>query len=309
MSATPLEPQAPVKLEEILMRAWRLFRANVITALPIAVLTAITFAIIASVAAAVVLALAPGQLALATAQSQLPTLHAAHAGASRGESVPASVIWLAVGVWLAAVVVGCCAQAWIYAVIYGLANAQWESGSATLAAGFSAGCKRFGAVFVSGIGFVGLAIAALVLALPTLFLSFLALVLFTMYVLPAAVGGGRAGFAAIRESFQLVRHAFGTSAIALLILWAIQQGISFLAVPFILPLQFGFMFSAANNDPTPHVALWLIAVAAGGYVLIIGASCAYVGYMALVQTGLYHALRARQEIAVATSSVPAIPQP
>jgi len=296
MSVTPPELQAPVKFEEILMRAWRLFRANPITAFPVGALSAIALVVIVSVAA----------LLLAI----LVQLHpAAHAVPSQGGDMPAWFVPLFFVAWLAMVVLGCAAQAWIYAVTYGLANAQWMTGSATLADGWVAGRKRFGAVFVCGIGFAALAIAALILALPTLFVSFLGLILFTMYVLPAAVGGERSGFAAIRESFELVRHAFGTSAIALLILWAIQQGISMVAIPFILPLQFGFVLSAANNDQTPHVELWQIAIAGGGYVVIIGASCAYLGYMAIVQTGLYHALRARAENASSPAALVPVPQP
>ena len=290
MSSVTTEPEASLKLEAILNRSWRLFRDNPIAAVPIAAYTAVLVVLFAAAGAAAVVAVA-------------------NASAGGTHDLPPSILAPIFGAWCVACVAGGVASAWIYAATYGLANALWVRGAATMSDGIVAARQRGGAVFVSLIGFAGLSIAAVVLALPTLFLSFLALLLFTMYAFPAAVGGGRPGFTAIRESMLLVRHAFGTSAIALLILWAIQQGISLLALPFLLPLQFSFMMSAANNDKSPHVAVWQIALAAGGYILIIFASCAYVGFMAIVQTGLYHTLSARAAGASQSASTLPVSQP
>ena len=147
MSTVPPVPEASLTLEAILSRSWRLFRDNPITALPIAALTLIALVIIVSVAALFAVILVQGHLA---------SLQAAQAGSGRAEALPAWFVPLIFGAWLGAVVLGCFVQAWIYTVTYGLANAQWATGSATLADGFVAGRKRIGAVFVAGIGFVGL---------------------------------------------------------------------------------------------------------------------------------------------------------
>jgi hypothetical protein len=108
------------------------------------------------------------------------------------------------------------------------------------------------------------------------------------------VAGGRGGFEGFGESFRMVRRFLGTSAIATLILLAIQYAVSFLAYPAIIPLQIA-IFTSAQQNQMPHVTPVLIVLAVVGYALVIVGAYAYFGFAALVQTGLYLELRAALE--------------
>ncbi|HWT05098.1 MAG TPA: hypothetical protein VN224_05030, partial [Xanthomonadales bacterium] len=181
---------------------------------------------------------------------------------------------------------------WSYAAMYGMADAAWAKGTTTFADGFTAFRTRAGALFVAGIGVVGLGICAAMLALPTLGLALLALPLVTMYVAPAVVTGRCDGFTAIAESFRLVRRFFGASGIALLVLLGINYGISMVASFPIYPLEFALLPS--GGETKPHLPPTGVLVGAGlWFVLAMIASQAYLGYYTIAIVGLYRSLYAQ----------------
>ncbi|MDB5072570.1 MAG: hypothetical protein JWM87_3681 [Candidatus Eremiobacteraeota bacterium] len=271
---------APIPFDTLLSRSWALFRRNWIVALPpviaglITIAGAVVFAVIATVA---VLASGPR-----------------HPSATLGGTFVVSYFG-----FVALVLV---VTLWGYTAMFGMAGAAWERGTATFGDGFAAFRSRGGAVIVAAIGVFGLAIAAVILAIPTLLVSLLALPLLVMYVMPSVISGGRGGFEAIGESVRLVRRFFGPSVITLLVLLAIWYGISFVGAFFILPLEFAVMPQGADVMPRmPPIGL---AVFSGiGYVLSILASMAYSGFFALAVVGLYRDLAPR----AAASPLPPAP--
>ena len=225
MIATPPPAPAPVPLERLLSYSWALFKRNWIVALP----PVIAFLIIGAAFAALV-----GGFVVAL------LTHGVGHGASRLIGPSLAGIF---GFVVLTVVVG----VWAQAAMFGMADAAWAKGTATFGDGFAAFTSRGGSLILAVIGIFGLVLAALILALPTLGLSILALPLFTMYVLPSVVTGGRDGFTAIGESFRLVVRFFGSSAIVLLVLLGIQYGISLLAsAPF-------YMMQPSGGDGVPHL--------------------------------------------------------
>jgi hypothetical protein len=178
---------------------------------------------------------------------------------------------------------------WAYGAMFGMADAAWERGTATLADGNAAFRTRGGALLVAVIGLLGVGIVALILALPTLFISLLAFPLFTMYVLPAAVVGRRGGFEAIGESFRLVRRFFLPSLIAFVVLFGISYGISFIGAIPIIPLELAMMPGA--GETTMHVpSIPLIIFGSIGYIVAIVLQLAYAGFYAIALVGLYRSL-------------------
>ena len=278
-------PYAPktVPLEAIFARAWTLLRANW------------TIALVPIVAGLICLvAMIPYLVGIFSLMLQMFR----HPDA--GPAFPGWLLGYFAAVYLMLIVVALGA----IAMIFGMADAAWTRGTATFADGFAALRTRTGAVFIACVGLIGVAVAAMILALPTLFVSFLALVVFTMYVLPAVVSGRRSGFAAIGESFRLVRGAFGRSAIGIFMLVALQYALSFLMYPIMLPIMIPFqtaMLNAKPGDPSallsalPAVPVVIACVAA--YAIVSLLSCAYYGYYALVLTGLYRSLAFPQESA------------
>ena len=173
-----------------------------------------------------------------------------------------------------------------------MAAAAWERGTTSLADGNAAFRARAGAFVVALIGLIGLGIVALIFALPTLFIALLALPLFTMYVLPAVVAGGRGGFEAIGESFRLVRRYFLASLIACVVLYGISYGISFIGAIPLFPLEFSMMPAAGQTTPNmPPIPL--IAFGVLGYIVTIALSLAYTGFYAIAVVGLYRSLVAQ----------------
>lgn len=269
-------------LEQILSRAWTLLRRSPILVLPFLIFLFVTIFLFAASLALLVVAV------MHTDRHQLSP-----AGAAAAVAVFA--------VWACAVI----GQAWVAAATYNLADAVWTRGSATLADARTKLLQRGARMFVAGIGFAGLFLVALLLAIPTLGLAFIALFLFTMYTFSAVVAGDRDGFSAIAESFRLVRGFFGLSALAEVILIAISYAFGFVVLPFLVPLQIAIATSpvdAHGRVPFSSVPMWTIASVVIGYVLMFALTCAYQAFVALVQTGLYHELRARME-----TSVPAVP--
>jgi hypothetical protein len=268
-------PPAPqgIPLEMLLSRSWALFKRNWIVALPPVIAMVVVLAGIALLFAAIIAALFAHGLARSAPSPQVG------AGFFAGILVFAGVA-LVVSIW---------AQV----AMFGMADAAWAKGTATFADGFAAFRARGGALVVAIIGIFGLGIAALILFFPTLGLSFLALPLFTMYVLPSVVTGGRDGFAAIAESFNLVKRFFGPSAIVLLVLLAIQYGISMLASAPLFPMQFAIA-SSAGQGTQPHLpAPGLLVFAGVWFVLAMVVAQAYVGFYTIAIVGMYRSLFAQ----------------
>lgn len=267
---TTVPVAGPIGFDTLLSRAWTLFRRNWIVALPPLIAGFITMAGAAVFFAVVVVA------ALASGPR--------HPSATLGGTFVVSYL-LFVALVIAVTL-------WGYTAMFGMADAAWERGTATFGDGFAAFRSRAGAVIVAAIGIFGLAIAAVILAIPTLLISLLALPVFTMYVMPSVISGRRGGFEAIGESFRLVRRFFGPSVITILVLLAIWYGISFVGGFFILPLEFAMMPLGA--DTTPRMPPVGLAVFCGiGYVLSVLASMIYSGFFALSIVGLYRDLAPR----------------
>jgi hypothetical protein len=265
---TPPPAPQPLPLETLLARSWALFRRNWIVALP----PVIALVVIAAVGAAVF-----GAIVVAAFAHRVDRLTPALGGG------------FALG-FLAFFVVAIAAGIWAQAAMFGMADAAWAKGTATFADGFAA-FRRCGlALIVAGIGIIGLAIVAFVLALPTLGLAFLALPLFTMYVVPSVVTGGRDGFTAVGESFRLVQRFFGTSAIVLLVLLGIQYGISMLASAPLFPLQMAAAASLGNHKDAVVPALGYLAAAGVWFVLVMIVVQGYTAYYTIALVGLYRSL-------------------
>lgn len=271
MSSAPVA-DASVKLDGILRRAWSLFYRNPIVALPLLVFL---FAIV----------IVFGGLATVLVMSVLDaTAH--HQHGPPANLIPVGVI--AAIAWVVAFAI----QPLLFTALYGLADAAWTRDSATAADAFSAIRQRWIATYVAAVGFLALGIAGVILTIPTLGLVWFAFPVFTMYVFPAVVAGRRSGVDAIVESIRLVRHKLAVSALATLILFAIQYAGSFVVFPFLLPMQFAIMTSTANGQQgLPHLEAWQFALAVTGYILLFVLAGASMGFNALVQTGLYRALQ------------------
>ena len=273
MIVTPPPAPEPIRFETLLSLSWSVFKRNWIVALPPVIAMLIVLAAMGAFAGAFI----------AT-------------GLARGDlerSAASPTFWPGIAVsYLVLVVVMLVVGLWSFAAMYGMADAAWAKGTATFGDGFTAFRTRSGALIVAFIGLAGVAIGAFILMLPTLGLALLALPLVTMYVVPSVVSGRRGGFAAIGESFRLVRRFFGASAIALLVLLGIQYGISFLATFAILPLEFAIIPGPGQTEP--HMPpLGFILVSAIGFVVAMLAAQAYTGYYTIAIVGLYRSLFAQ----------------
>lgn len=258
----------PIRFETLLSLSWSVFRRNWIVALPpvIAFFVYIT-GIVAFIAVFAATAIAH----------------------HRPDSIPASVYGGFLSALLAFVVVMVVVGVWAYAAMFGMADAAWATGRATFGDGFRAFRRRGPALFVALIAMAGLAIVAVILALPTLGIALLAFPLATMYVIPSVISGGHGGFTAIGESFRLVRRFFATSAISLLVLLAIQYGVSMLGTASILPLQFAVMPS--HGETMPHMPpIGLMTFSGFGLIISIVAGQAYMGFFTVALVGLYRSL-------------------
>ncbi|GAC1575930.1 MAG: hypothetical protein NVS3B7_08620 [Candidatus Elarobacter sp.] len=266
----PAAPPAHIPLEAVFSRAWALLRANVLIAV---VPVACAMLLLAAIAPCIVIV-----FTFVVREATQPRFSSAF---------PTELFaWVGLG-YLVGIVVGFCG----IVIVFGLAGAAWTRGTATLSDGFAALRARAGATVLAG-----LALVAFLLALPTLFLSFLALVVGTMYVMPAVMWG-RGGFAALGESFRLVRRSIGRSALGFLMLVAIQYALSFLAYPLLMPILIPLQSAAVTATATDPSALLralpsvTVLVACGaGFVLVTLLSYAFYGYFALVLTGMYRSL-------------------
>ena len=269
MTAAPAPK--PLAMDALLSRSWELFKRNWTVALP---------PFIAAAALMVVLIV----LVIVCVTAAIAHGNPAHWSAG--------FIAMLVGAYLLFIAFTLVASLWAGVATYGMADAAWERGTTTLGDGMAAFSARAGAAFVAAVGIFGLAIAALILLLPTLGLSLLALPFATMYVFPAVVTGRRGGFEAIKESFQLVRRFFGASAIVYLVLYAIQYGISLLMIVAIVPLEFATLPMGGGEEY--HVpSIPLLGFSGALYAVTIVALIAYNGFHTLALVGMYRDLIAQ----------------
>jgi len=268
---TVVRPPAPepVRFEALLSLSWAVFRRNWIVALPPFIVLA-TYVVISALYFA-----------------GLYWWSVAHGGIAK--PVPnENVFWVITGAYALLVVA---AALWSFIATYAMADAAWAKGTASFGDAFAAFRTRSGAMLVAFAGVCGVVIAAVVLALPTLFLSLLAVPLVTMYVPQAVVSGRRGGFAALGESFRLVRAFFGPSAISLLVLLGIRYGIACLAGFAIVPLEFAMMPGPGHS--TPHMPpIGFVVFSAATFVVALLVAEAYSGYYTIAVVGLFRALRA-----------------
>lgn len=276
---TTLPAPGPIGFDTLLSRSWELFKRNWIVALPPVIASFVSLSVVGALATVLIVS-----AFTAAATDKIDRLGSVLAGSF-------VVSFFAVALLVAVL------SFWAYTATFGMADAAWERGRASFADGNAAFFRRGGATFVAFVGMVGLSIAALILALPTLGLALLALPLALMYVMPAVVSGGRGGFAAIGESFRLVRRFPGQSIIAILILVAILYGTSFIGAFFVMPVEFAAMPPGGAEPALPRLPPIGLLVGCGiGYVLSLIVTTAYYGYMAIALTGLYRDLAPRADV-------------
>jgi hypothetical protein len=267
IATLPPAPQ-PVPLETLLSRSWVLFRRNWIVAMP---------PIIATVVIALAAAAIFGSLAVTLWAHRASTFTPQLGGGFALGLLVVFVVIVAAGVWSEA-------------AMFGMADAVWVKGTTTFGDGFAAFERRGVALLLAGVGIVGLVIVAFILALPTLGLAFIALPLFTMYVIPSVVTGGRDGFTAIGESFRLVQRFFGASAIVLLVLIAIQYGISMVASVPLYVFQFATLTTMESHKGGVVPALGALVLIGVWFVFAMIVLLAYKGYYTIAIVGLYRSL-------------------
>ena len=99
-----------------------------------------------------------------------------------------------------------------------MAGAAWERGAVSLADGTRAFRRDWTHVAIAALYMLVLEFVALLVALPTLFLSFLIVTMLLFYVFPSAVIGERRGFEAIRESFRIATRRYLTTIAVVVLL-------------------------------------------------------------------------------------------
>ncbi|MGD1067829.1 MAG: hypothetical protein ABR975_13560 [Vulcanimicrobiaceae bacterium] len=183
-----------------------------------------------------------------------------------------------------------------YLWMFALADGLWTGAPSSLGAALHRGVSRIGPAVVAIVIFLLLEIAAIILAIPTLFLSFLALLLFCMYVLPALVAG-RGAVDAFRDSFSYVKRWFGASALTIVVLVAIQYGISLVMMPvyaFVMPS--GLLFMPTDPAAPPQLPPFSVLLTLGiAYLILMLVMIAYNGFLAIALTGMYRSLRGLAE--------------
>ncbi len=138
------------------------------------------------------------------------------------------------GMFVRGIIIGCVGLlGYIATMAYttGMAGAAWARGTTTLADGSAAFQEEAGNVLMTAIGLVLLGIVAVILAIPTLGLAFLAYTIFTLYAMPAAVIGKRPGFSSIAESFRIAAKRFVPTLIIAVVIFVIGFVLGLLSVP------------------------------------------------------------------------------
>ncbi len=296
MTSTIPPPPPEIRFGAVFSASWRLFVRNWVIAVP-----PVLAGIVISIALCGYVAVLIGALGVAGWSALLTSQHVDQAAVT-------TLVLVGMLGGCVLFVVAVLAALWSECAMYGMADAAWARGTTTLSDGFAAFRSRAGAVVVAFIGICGLALVALVLALPTLFLSLLALPFVTFYAIPAAVGGGRDGFDAIGESFRLIRRFFGPSIITWLLLIAIQYGVSMLMSFAVFPLEFSA--APAQPDGLPRMPpVPLFAFSGVAYIVSLLALIAYSGFRALVQVGLFREVEAQPPVPVLAAVPVAMPRP
>jgi hypothetical protein len=259
----------PMAFDKLLSSSWALFKRNWIVALPPIIAVAVFLAAVGVLAVIVIAALA---------------------GSKSLTQAPGGAVAAILFGYLALIGLGFVAFWWAYVAMFGMADAAWSRGTTSLADGFAAFRRSAWRSLAAFIGMVGLVILALILAIPTLCLSLLALPIVTMYVLPAVVSGGRGGFEAIAESFRLVRRFFVPSLITVLVLLGIQYAIGMIGGFGLIPLQVAAMPSGSNTTALVMPPIPLIFASGLIYLISLVAGLAYSGFYAIAVVGMYRNL-------------------
>jgi hypothetical protein len=215
-----IEPEA---VDNIVVRSWRVFRMN-----PIIVAPGVVFGFVT------------GILALLFAPAPLPDTTAFSWSLVVANLPPVIAIVLVSLVGYMATV----------AFTTGMAAAAWRNGTTTIADGVSAFRRDGRHVAVATLGLVGIAIVAVILAVPTLLLSVFAAVVMFMYVMPAAVVDDMPGFAAIAVSFRIAKRRFGVSLLIAVGIAALQAVVGVVSgalahIPFLGPVVQAILDQAA----------------------------------------------------------------
>ncbi len=231
--ALDMEPES---IDTVLRRSWRVFRANPTILVP-GLAVGIALGVLAAIFA--IPPLPPGAVLT-------PELQARYA--------------LAFVLASAATVL-----AYVMNVAYttGMAAAAWQRGTAMYADGARAFTRDGRNILVASLGLLAIFAVAVVLAIPTFFLSLLATVLFFMYAIPAAVVDDLPGIAALQRSARMTwRRLLPSLAIV-----AVLAGVEILAqllggllqpIPFAGPIALAIMQQA--------VAAFATIVVVGEYI-------------------------------------------
>jgi hypothetical protein len=104
----------------------------------------------------------------------------------------------------------------------GMAGAAWQRGTTTVADGAAAFAQDAGHVLSAMLALIAVGIVAAILAPFTLGLSILALFFLFPYTMAAAVLGQFGGFDALTESYRIATRHFSTTAIIIIVAFAIS---------------------------------------------------------------------------------------
>jgi membrane-anchored glycerophosphoryl diester phosphodiesterase (GDPDase) len=183
------------------------------------------------------------------------------------------------GVFIRGIILGCVGVVGYLATVaftVGMAGAAWARGTTTIADGTAGINQDPGNVVVVGLAIFVLGIIAAVLAIPTLTLSLLALYLFTLYALPAAILGKAKGMAAITESFQMATKRFWPTLIIVVVIGVVKFVIGLATLPLIF---IPFLGPIVTNVITHAVIAFAVLVIVGEYLSLrnqgVAATAAY----------------------------------
>lgn len=157
----------------------------------------------------------------------------------------------------------------------GMAGAAWTRGTTTLADGSAAFRDSAGNIIMTAIGLILLAIVAAILVIPTLGLSLLAFVLFTLYAMPSAIIGRNPGFSAIGESFRITMRRFVPTLIIAILVGVISLVAGFVTLPLHFIPLLGPIVAAIL---TQIIVVYAVLVIVGEYLALRGAPAAAAGY-------------------------------
>jgi hypothetical protein len=289
MNTAAIPPAPPPVVEPVLGEAWQLFRRH--WAVFVAPSLIGLVAMLVGMGVLVPLTIVPVALRGGFAAHTSSPL-ADQAAVATMLFMFFAIALVAIPVWL-----------WTIAGLFGIADAIATRGSATLRDATRAFGRCWLALIAAGIGVFGLAVVALILVIPTVMLSLLALAVFVMYVPAAIVSGGYGGFGAIRESFRIVRLRFGASLLAFVLLVAIHYGMSLLTVPFVFPLQ-AYVLTLDTAHPVVPPLAPLLAFGAAFVLVSMVVVAAYYALYALILTLLYRRLTTMPAPDVAASVPP-----